>query len=453
MIVVNATIVTATTEPPRPLGLLIAGARRSIKQAATRRLGRRRLSAQQFWLLIALHEQPCPSLRELAERRLMDSPTASRMVEVLVRRGLVRIEGCPEDRRRRTVALTEKGAALARELRPLALELREAIQAGFSEREAETFRADAAAGDRQRGASREEGSGGGRFAARPQGGRNEPLDVSRRPYWPGSRPRAVRRRARPSAAPAVPVVAEPAARKTVALRLHAIGNVEAIDTVAVRPQVGGQIVGVHFREGTDVKAGDALFTIDPRPYEAALHQAEATLARDEANARNARLEAQRSESLFEQGVLSREQYDALHNSAEALDATVRAERAGVESARLDLGYCDIRSPIDGRAGSLLVQRGNVVKAIDGGPLVVINRVDPVFVSFSLPERQLGSVTDGPRRRPASRWRRSWPGRRLGLSPASSPSSTTPSTARRGRSASRARSRTRSGGSGRASSSR
>jgi membrane fusion protein, multidrug efflux system len=193
-------------------------------------------------------------------------------------------------------------------------------------------------------------------------------------------------------APAVPVVAESAARKTIALRLHAIGNVEAIDTVAVRPQVGGQIVAVHFREGTDVRAGDALFTIDPRPYEAALHQSEATLARDEANARNARLEAQRSESLFEQGVLSREQYDALHNTAEALDATVRAERAGVESARLDLAYCDIRSPIDGRAGSLLVQRGNVVKAIDGGPLVVINRVDPVFVSFSLPERQLAAVT-------------------------------------------------------------
>jgi multidrug efflux system membrane fusion protein len=192
--------------------------------------------------------------------------------------------------------------------------------------------------------------------------------------------------------PAVPVVAEAAARKTVALRLHAIGNVEAIDTVAVRPQVGGQIVGVHFREGTDVKAGDALFTLDPRPYEAALHQAQATLARDEANAKNARLEAQRSESLFEQGVLSREQYDSLHNSAEALDATVRAERAGLESARLDLAYCDIRSPIDGRAGSLLVQGGNVVKAIDGGPLVVINRVDPVFVSFSLPERQLAAVT-------------------------------------------------------------
>ena len=125
---------------PRPLGLLIAGARRSIKQAATRRLLRRRLSAQQFWLLVALHEQPGPSLRELAERRLMDSPTASRMVEVLVRRGLVRIEGCPQDRRRRSILLTARGAALARELRPLALQMREAIEDGFSDSEAEALR-------------------------------------------------------------------------------------------------------------------------------------------------------------------------------------------------------------------------------------------------------------------------------------------------------------------------
>jgi DNA-binding MarR family transcriptional regulator len=126
--------------PPRPLGLLIAGARRSIKQAATRRLRRRRLSAPQFWLLVALHEQPGPSLRELAERRLMDSPTASRMVDVLVRRGLVRIEACPEDRRRRSILLTVRGAALARELRPLALELRRAIEDGFSDAEAEMLR-------------------------------------------------------------------------------------------------------------------------------------------------------------------------------------------------------------------------------------------------------------------------------------------------------------------------
>jgi multidrug efflux system membrane fusion protein len=198
-------------------------------------------------------------------------------------------------------------------------------------------------------------------------------------------------RSAPPPVEAVPVVAETAARRTVLLQLHAIGNVETVDTVTVRPQVGGELVGVHFREGTDVRAGDVLFDIDPRPYEAALHQAEASLGRDQANARNARLEAQRGESLFGQGVLSREQYDALHNSADAFDAAVRADRAGVEAAQLNLAYCSIRSPIDGRTGSLLVQRGNVVKAIDGGPLVVINRVDPVFVSFSVPERRLGEV--------------------------------------------------------------
>jgi multidrug efflux system membrane fusion protein len=189
----------------------------------------------------------------------------------------------------------------------------------------------------------------------------------------------------------VPVVAETAARRTVALQLRAVGNVETVETVTVRPQVGGELVGIHFREGTDVKAGDVLFTIDPRPYEAALHQAQANLARDQANARNARLEAERGESLFAQGILSREQHDALVNSAESQDAAVGADRAAVEAARLNLDYCTIRSPIDGRAGSLLVQRGNVVKAIDGGPLVVINRVDPVFVSFSLAERRLAEV--------------------------------------------------------------
>jgi multidrug efflux system membrane fusion protein len=187
------------------------------------------------------------------------------------------------------------------------------------------------------------------------------------------------------------VVVETAQRRTVPLQLHAIGNVETVDSVAVKPQVGGQLVGVSFREGTDVREGDVLFTIDPRPYEAALHQAQATLARDEASARNARLEAERGQSLFEQGVLSREQYDGLSNSSAGADAAVRADQAAVETARLNLAYCTIRSPLDGRAGSLLVQRGNVVKAIDGGPLVVINRVDPIFVSFSVPERRLAEL--------------------------------------------------------------
>jgi DNA-binding MarR family transcriptional regulator len=129
----------APTAAP-PLGLLVAAARRSIKQATTLQLRRRRLSSPQFWLLVALREQPGPSLRELAERRLMDSPTASRMVGLLVRRGLVRIEPDARDRRRRSILLTARGAELARELHPLALRLRRAIRHGFSEAEAEALR-------------------------------------------------------------------------------------------------------------------------------------------------------------------------------------------------------------------------------------------------------------------------------------------------------------------------
>jgi multidrug efflux system membrane fusion protein len=180
-------------------------------------------------------------------------------------------------------------------------------------------------------------------------------------------------------------------RRAMPVELHAIGSVESIETVTVRPQVGGEITAVHFREGTDIRSGDTLFTIDPRPYEAALHQAEGTLGRDEASARNARLDAERGKTLFDQGILPREQFDSLRNAADSLDAAVRADQAAVEAARLNLAYCTIRSPISGRAGSLLVQRGNVVKAIDGGPLVVIVRTDPIYVGFSVPERRLPEI--------------------------------------------------------------
>jgi multidrug efflux system membrane fusion protein len=189
----------------------------------------------------------------------------------------------------------------------------------------------------------------------------------------------------------VPVVAAAALHKDVHVQLRAIGVVEPLATVAVRPQVGGVITIVHFSEGSYVGVGDLLFTIDPRPYEAALQQAEGTLAKDGASTRNAQAEAQRGESLFTQGILSKESYDQLRSSAEALEATVRADRAALERTRLDLEYCTIRSPIGGRTGSLLLHQGNFVKGIDGGPLVVINRTDPIFVSFSIPEQRLPEV--------------------------------------------------------------
>jgi len=190
---------------------------------------------------------------------------------------------------------------------------------------------------------------------------------------------------------AVPVVAAAALRKDVPVQLRTIGAVEPLATVAVKPQVGGIITIVHFQEGSYVGEGELLFTIDPRPYEAALQQAEATLAKDEASTRNAQVEAQRGESLFAQGILSKENYDQLRFSAQSFEAAVRADRAALDRARLDLEYCSIRSPIVGRTGSLLLHQGNFVKAIDGGPLVIINRTDPVYVSFSIPEQRLAEV--------------------------------------------------------------
>ena len=190
----------------------------------------------------------------------------------------------------------------------------------------------------------------------------------------------------------VPVVAEAAVRRALPLELRAIGSVESPQSVAVKPLVAGVLTAVHFREGSDVAQGEALFTVDPRPYEAALRQAQATLVRDEANARNARLEAGRAQALFEQGVLSRELYEERHSVAEALDAGVSADGAAADAARLNLDNCTIRSPLAGRTGSLLVQAGNVVKPSDSEPLVVINRIDPVYVSFAVPEKRLAEIS-------------------------------------------------------------
>jgi membrane fusion protein, multidrug efflux system len=191
--------------------------------------------------------------------------------------------------------------------------------------------------------------------------------------------------------PPVPVVTAVAERKDVPVQILAIGTVEPLSTVTVKPQVGGIIDGVHFREGADVRAGDLLFTIDRRPYEAALRQSESMRARDAAQLQNAQAEARRADELVAQGILSHEQHDQARAASEALAASVRADEAAIENARLQLEYCTIRSPIDGRTGSLLVHQGNLVKAIDGGPLVVVNRVEPVFVTFAVPEQRLAAI--------------------------------------------------------------
>jgi multidrug efflux system membrane fusion protein len=196
---------------------------------------------------------------------------------------------------------------------------------------------------------------------------------------------------RTSGLPAVPVTVAEARLGSVADRLDAMASVEPYETVSLKAQASGQIVGVRFAEGRDVRAGDLLFQIDPRPYRAALAQAEATLARDQAQAVNAEADARRAESLFGQGVLSDGQHEQMASAAQAARATVAADTAAVENARLSLAYTEIRAPISGRTGSVLVHEGNVVKAVDGSPLVVINRVDPIYVSFSVPEKKLGAI--------------------------------------------------------------
>lgn len=223
---------------------------------------------------------------------------------------------------------------------------------------------------------------------------------------------------RNAASPAVPVTAASVVQKTVPVQTRSIGNVEAYSTVQVKAQVGGELTKVHFTEGQFVKKGDMLFTIDPRPLEAAINQveaniqkdvalvkqAQATLAKDSAQARNAEVEAHRYADLLEKGVVSNEQYDQFRTSFEALEATVSADKAAINSAeqavkadqanlanaRLQLAYCYIRSPIDGRTGSLIIHQGNLIKANDV-PIVVIEQVEPIRVSFSVPEQQLGEI--------------------------------------------------------------
>lgn len=249
-----------------------------------------------------------------------------------------------------------------------------------------------------------------------------------------------------AASPAVPVGVATVEQKTVPLQVNAVGTVQAYTTVGVKPQVAGQIMAVHFKEGQEVRRGDLLFTIDPRPLEAAVRQTEANVAKDTAQLRQAeaalaqrqaevtqalanlerdlaqmemaRVQEQRYRELLAKEFIAREQYDQLRTNYAALGATVQADRAAVENARasaraaeamvdnaraairaneamvdtarLQLAYTTIRAPMDGRTGNLLIQAGNVVKANEGD-LVVIAQVRPIYASFSVPEQHLPEI--------------------------------------------------------------
>jgi multidrug efflux system membrane fusion protein len=199
----------------------------------------------------------------------------------------------------------------------------------------------------------------------------------------------------PAAAPReasdVPVTVALAKRKDMPVEVRAIGSVEAYSTVGVKSQVAGELVGVHFKEGQDVRKGDLLFTIDPRPFEAEVERQKSTLERDQAQAENQRAQARRYEQLLTEGVISREMFEQVRTNADALEAAVRADQAALEAARLSLQYTRIHAPIDGRTGSLMIHQGNMVKENDTIDLVTIHQITPIYVSFSVPEQYLGQV--------------------------------------------------------------
>jgi multidrug efflux system membrane fusion protein len=191
--------------------------------------------------------------------------------------------------------------------------------------------------------------------------------------------------------PAIPVVVAPVMKKTVPLRVEAIGNVEPYATVSVKARVDGQIVKVFFTDGQEVVAGQPMFQLDPRPFQAALQQAEAALLRDKAQLDRARTQQERYQDLLHKNFVSPDAYAQFVTNADTAAASVRASEAALESARLQLEYSTIRAPISGRTGKIMIQLGNLVKANDTVSLVVINQVAPVYLSFAVPEQYLGQI--------------------------------------------------------------
>ncbi len=191
--------------------------------------------------------------------------------------------------------------------------------------------------------------------------------------------------------PPVAVTIATAQQKTVPVQVRAIGNVESYTTVGVKPQITGEIMEVHFTEGQDVKKGQLLFTFDPRSFEADLQRAEGTLAKDKATADNDIMQARRYARLYEAGVAAKEQNDDMQSRAEASQANVAADKAAVEYARVQLSYTKIYSPVNGRTGNLMVHRGNVVKANPDNPIVTINQIEPIYVTFSVPQQELPEI--------------------------------------------------------------
>jgi multidrug efflux system membrane fusion protein len=193
--------------------------------------------------------------------------------------------------------------------------------------------------------------------------------------------------------PPIPVTTGTVTLKTVPLAVRAIGHVEPIATVAVKARIGGELVEVHFREGQQVRAGETLFTIDPRPYQAALRQAQAQLARDQAMATKAEADVARYTDLVAKDFVTKEQFDQIQANAASSRASIQADQANVENARLQLAYCTIKAPISGRTGDLSVKQGNLIPANGERALVTINQTKPINALFTLPAQLLPALVD------------------------------------------------------------
>ena len=190
---------------------------------------------------------------------------------------------------------------------------------------------------------------------------------------------------------AVPVMVATVEQRDVPIEVRAIGNVQPYSTVQIKSQVSAQLQRVHFKEGQEVKKGQLLFTLDRRQVEADLKKLEGQVAKDQAQLLNYQAKAARYTQLQKEGVISQQDYDAAVADADAIKASLAADRAAVESQRVQLNYTSIYSPIEGRTGGLQVYEGNLVKANDLPILVTINQVSPIYVEFALPEQQLAQV--------------------------------------------------------------
>ena len=198
---------------------------------------------------------------------------------------------------------------------------------------------------------------------------------------------------------AIPVTAGTVAVEDVPVFLHGIGTVQAYNTVAIKSRVDGQIVKINFKEGEEVKVGDPLFQIDPRPYQAALETAQAAKEKDEAQLAGAQLDLDRYQKLLGPGWQTKQSYDQQKATVEQFQAAIKGDAAQIANAKLNLGYADIRSPIDGRLGAKLVDVGNLVHANDNTPLVMIAELKPIFVSFTLPQETLDDVQENNKKAP------------------------------------------------------